>query len=242
MTEAFDGKQIALKHGRKPRKALKHWLSVNKLVITIVSALTVLAGFVINESLDEPVKDLLSSITVAEHAINHASEDVGLFGQLTAIASDLSLVRTTLIDQKPVDSQALQLAKLRAARIETLTLIGANISALHSQMAVLPRSFRDEESNFEADYQKLFTASGSVADQESSESLTRFSSDWTAMADRSRVLVGIGIQQMENLREASEMRHRIYLWLTYISFILGWTVGLISNVAGESASLSTEPS
>lgn len=238
MERTSDGKD-AVQNEHNSGKTLQRWLKTHRLVITLISSLTVLAGFVINEGLDEPVKDTLGSITAAEQAVNHASENVGLFWQLTGIATNLSLVRTRVIDQKPVDAQTTQLAALQAAHTQTLALIGANITALHVQMSVLPRSFREEEATFEGDYQKLFFASGSI-NQASMDELMHFSNDWSVMADRSRMLVGKGTRKMEDIRAKSERLHKIYFLLTYFFFILGWVVGLVSNIAGESGSTAAD--
>jgi hypothetical protein len=220
-------------HEHKSPEILTRWFTEHKLLVTIVSALTVLVGFIVDKALDEPVKDLMNSMTVAEQAANHASESVGMFQQLTGITSDLSLVKTKMVDEKPVDSKAIQLAKLQAERFQVLTLIGGNIAALHVQKDILPRPLRDEEASFENDYQKLLFASGSAADQASVYKLTYWSGALTAMADRSRMLEGKAIQGLESLRERSGLNHHIYLSLTYFCFILGWSVGLVSNVAGE---------
>jgi hypothetical protein len=97
-----------------------------------MSALSVLAGFIVQETLDEPVKDKLSAIVLALQGQDHAQEGIGASTALQDIRVDLHLVKTKLIDERPVTDSDRQLAQLQANRIDALAMVGGNIAALHS--------------------------------------------------------------------------------------------------------------
>jgi hypothetical protein len=104
-----------------------------------------------------------------------------------------------------------------------------------SEMTVLPAEFRQKESEFESQYNSLFWESGAIGNDPSMESLTKYSDRWKAISDQSRILVGEGIREMNDLSERTERLHILYTWISYGSFIVGWTVGLVSNLAGVKA-------
>lgn len=220
-------------------RRLSNWFVRHKRTVTVLSALSVLAGFVVQETLDEPVKDRLSSITVALEGQAHAQESIGASTALVEIRSDLHLVKTKLIDDRPVVESDRELAQLQANRTDSLVLVGGNIAALHSQMAALPADFRRKESDFENRYMALFLESGSNGKQNSIDALTTYAPRWKDITDESRKLVGEGIKELERLREEGEAQHRAYTWISYLSFFLGWSIGLLFNLAtgdtGEAA-------
>jgi hypothetical protein len=211
---------------KKPRW-LRRFLTRHKNAVTIISAASVLVGFVFKETLDEPVNDLLTSITAAEHDNNQ--EQSGIYVQLTSIDEKLEIVTDRLVAANTVDSGEIELKSLRADHKKSLELLGENISHLIVLKSVLPRSFRNEEENFEQKYQSLSFpgSSASVGD------LKRSADQWQALYDESRILRGKGVQELMELKDQTELKHHFYLWLTYLSFGLGWLVGLISNLMGE---------
>jgi hypothetical protein len=77
----------------------------------------------------------------------------------------------------------------------------------------------------------LFVESGSDGNQNSIDALTRYAPKWHDIYDESRRLVGEGTCEIQNLQQEAEERHRFYTCLSYISFFLGWSVGLLSNLA-----------
>jgi hypothetical protein len=216
-----------------------HWFTRHKRTVTVMSALSVLAGFIVQEALDEPVKDELSAIVVALQGQDHAQEGIGASTALQDIRADLHLVKAKLIDEKPLGDSERQLAQLQANRTDALVMVGGNIAALHSQVSALPADFRKKESDFETRYMALFVESGSDGNQNSIDALTRYEPRWRAIYDESRKLVGEGIHELQDRQEKAETRHHFYTGLSYISFFLGWSVGLLSNLAtgktGESA-------
>jgi hypothetical protein len=206
------------------------------MILTIVSAFTVLAGFIVKEGLDENAKDLLSAITFAAQGRDHAQEDIGMWNQLTGINGTLGLIGKQLIEGKPVRDNDRQMTQFEADRAKAVMMVGANLAALHSEMTVLPADFRQKESEFESQNNSLSLESGAIGNDPSKENLTKYSDRWNAISNQSRMLVGEGIREMNDLNERTERLHILYTWISYSSFIVGWTVGLLSNLAGVKAS------
>ena len=85
------------------------------------------------DPLDEPEKDVLSSIAKLENDSNHASEEIGMFNRLTAIGEDVSRIREQLVEGKPAPEFDLRLKRLSADRNKILTQIGERIAMLHAE-------------------------------------------------------------------------------------------------------------
>jgi hypothetical protein len=215
-------------------KEFSRWLKKHKTAITIVSALTVLTSFIVKEALDEPAKDLLSSIAAAKSDNNR--EQGGVYNQLTDINANLRIVKGKLIENKRVDDTEVHLEKLRSDHTKILELIGENIGHLIVLTTVLPPSFKEKESNFEEKYRTL----GFPGSTASVDVLTRSATEWQGLYDESRILRGEGVRDLLDLGERTELRHQEYLWIAYVSFALGWAVGLISNLAGGKTASATE--
>lgn len=212
--------------GKRP-KHLAFFLKKHKKIVTIVSAATVLLGFIVKETLDEPARDLLSSISSAERDNNQ--EQSGMYLQLANINEKLEIVADKVVADKAVDDSDLELRNLRADHTKILELLGENISHLVVLKSVLSPSFERDEESFERKYQSLgFPGPSATVDQ-----LKKSGEQWQALYDESRILRGKGVQELMELEDHTEFKHRVYLWLTYLAFGLGWVVGLISNLAGE---------
>jgi hypothetical protein len=216
------------------QKKFSQWFKKHKMVITIVSALTVLTSFVVKEALDEPAKDLLSAIAAAKSDNNQ--EQGGMYNQLTDINSNLKIVTDKLIENKRLDDTEVQLEKLRADHTKILELIGENIGHLIALKAVLPPSFAEKESNFEENYRALGFPGGDA----SVGMLTKSENDWQRLYDQSRLLRGEGVKELMKLDERTELRHHVYAWIAYVSFALGWIVGLFPNLIGGKATSGAE--
>jgi hypothetical protein len=125
---------------------------------------------------------------------------------------------------------------LRTEHAKILELIGENISHLVVLKSVLPTSFKNEEEDFEHKYQTL----GFPGQNASIDVLTKSAKEWQALYDESRVLRGKGVQKLTELHERTELYHHAYVWIAYVSFALGWAVGLLSNLAGGKGTSATE--
>jgi hypothetical protein len=213
-------------------KRLARWLKKHKRAVTIVSAVTVLASFVVKDGLDEPAKSVVSAVAQSERGRDEAQSGIGMWTQLVSINENLALVRGKLVEGKPIGETDVQLSQARANYKYALTLIGANFGALQYQKEVLPQRFRDEADKFGQDYQELLQRSGAAGGDTSIASLTQFSADWQKLSDRSRDLVGRGMKATSKLGKRAEFEHHVYQWVSYSLFFLGWTVGLASNLAG----------
>jgi len=67
------------------------------------------------------------------------------------------------------------------------------------------------------------------------EGLAKSVRDYQALYDDSRFLRGEGMQELNELKVKTEIRHRWYGWIAYVSFGLGWIVGVCSNLVGGKA-------
>lgn len=77
------------------RRQFSHWLRKHKAMVTITSAFTVLTGFVVKETLDEPAKDRLNAIQRVIRDNN--AEQAGLYIQLADINSNLRVLRDKMM-------------------------------------------------------------------------------------------------------------------------------------------------
>jgi hypothetical protein len=216
-------------------KWCSQFIANHKPVVTILSALTVLTGFVVKDTLDEPAKDLLASIKVAERDNNQ--DQSGLYTQLANINENLTIVKDKLIGGQTPDHADLQMRKLQTDRAKTFVLLGENYSHLVALEPALPTSFEKQKADFDAKYQTLQAADaaalrGSSSTDEASvnEALANSLSKWQALYYQSTLVRGEGVKQLIERKDRTEVLHQIYEWIAYVAFGLGWIVGLISNL------------
>jgi hypothetical protein len=210
------------------------FIANHKPAVTILSALTVLGGFVVKDVLDEPKKDLLSSIQAAE--LDNNQEQSALYTQLTDINANLDIVRNRLISGQIPSPADLQLRKLQTERMKTFELIGQNYGHLVVLEPILSTPFKDDKAKFDASYRAL-QADDPYARQRSStddtaaiNALAQSLAEWQRMFQESVQIRGEGLKELIELKEQTELLHRIYEWIAYVAFGLGWVVGLISNL------------
>jgi hypothetical protein len=231
-TNKEDGTASRVTTGR--RKRLTRWLNKHKKAVTVLSALTVLVSFIVKEALDEPAKDLLGSIGVAERDNNQ--EQSGLFNELIEIAVNLQVVRDKILENKATEEADLQLRELLADHQKIMEGIGENIGHLIVLKSVLPAAFQRDEEDFENKYQaQTFPWGHAPVDV-----LKKSENEWHALYDDSRILRGKGVHELEELKDQTEFNHKMYLWLAYVSFGAGWIVGLVSNLVGKKAESAAE--
>jgi hypothetical protein len=115
-------------------------------------------------------------------------------------------------------------------------LLSQNMAHLVVLREVLSASFKEKKAAFDEKYRTV----QSVEKADSVEALGKSVRDWQALYDESRILRGEGIKELIELQERTEVRHRWYTWITYISFGLGWVVGLTSSLAGAKGGVSAE--
>jgi hypothetical protein len=218
------------KHAGQPEherwERLSRWLKRHQKTITILSALSVLASFVVKEALDEPAQDLLTSIAAAIGDNNQ--EQAGMYNALTNIDENVEIVKEKVVEDKPVDDADFERRALRADHRRILEVIGENIGHMVVLENVLPSSFKKGKLNFEQKYGAL----GFPGDQAPMDALRKSASEWQALEEESNRLRGEGLKEIMELRERTEVRHHIYQAIAYISFALGWVIGLVSNLAG----------
>ena len=196
-------------------------------MVTLVSALTVLTSFVVKETLDEPAKDRLSAIQGAIRDNN--AEQAGLYTQLTDINSNLRVLRDKVMEGRQMDAAESQRMRLGTENTKALELLGQNMAHLVVLREVLSSSFKEKKDAFDCKYRTL----QSIDKTDSVEALAKSVRDWQALYDESRILRGEGVKELMELQERTEASHRWYSWITYISFGLGWVVGLVSSLAGR---------
>jgi hypothetical protein len=176
--------------------------------------------------LDEPAKDRLSAI---EGAIRDNNEEqAGLYTQLTDINSNLLVLRDKVMEGKQMDDVQSRRMSLATENTKVLELLGQNMAHLVVLREVLSSSFNEKKAAFDEKYRMV----QSVEKTGSVEALAKSVRDWQALYDESRILRGEGVKELVELQERTEARHRWYTWITYISFGLGWFVGLVSSLAG----------
>jgi hypothetical protein len=213
---------------RRPKRheQFSRWLKKHKLLVTIVSALTVLTSFVVKETLEEPAKDRLNAIEGAIRDNN--AEQAGLYVQLTDINSNLRILRDKVMEGKQMDVGESDRIRLGTENTKALELLGQNIAHLVVLGEVLSTSFKEKKDAFDDKYRAL----QSIEKTDSVEALAKSVRDWQALYDESRILRGEGIKELMEVQERTEAHHRRYIWITYVSFGLGWVVGLGSSLAG----------
>jgi hypothetical protein len=221
------------KHGQTSesiwRKQFDRWLKRHKALVAIISALTVLTSFVVKETLDEPAKDQLSAVQGAVRDNN--AEQVGLYTQLTDINANLRVLKDKVMEGKQMDAAESQRLRLGTENTKVLELLGQNMAHLVVLREVLSLSFKKKKDTFDDKYRTL----QSTEKTDTVETLAKSVGDWQGLYDESRILRGEGVMELMELQESTETRHRWYSWITYISFGLGWVVGLLSSLAGGKA-------
>jgi hypothetical protein len=216
------------------RKQFSRWLKKHNAMVTLVSALTVLTSFVVKETLDEPVKDRLSAIQEAIRDNN--AEQAGLYTQLTDINSNLRVLRDKVMEGKQMDVAESERMRLGTENTKALELLGQNMAHLVVLREVLSSPFKEKKDAFDEKYRTL----QSTEKTDSIQALAKSVKDWQALYDESRILRGEGVKEPMELQERTEARHRWYTRITYISFALGWVVGLLTSLAGRKEGSGSE--
>jgi hypothetical protein len=207
------------------QKRLYAWHKRHKVLVIVLSSMTVLSSFVVKETLDEPAKDTLSSIKSAIQDNNN--EQAGLYTQLTDIDSNLAVIKSKLLDAQQPGADQIQITQLHTDITKTLELLGQNESHLVVLGETLSPDFKRKKEAFEDKYRAVQSAPHT----DSVEGLTKWLNDWKALYDDSRIIRGEGVKELMELEEKTEGNHHLYNWLAYVSFGLGWIVGLGSSIA-----------
>lgn len=118
--------------------------------------------------------------------------------------------------------------RLGTENTKVLELLGQNMAHLVVLREILSSSFEKKKDAFDDKYRGL----QSTEKTDSVEASAKSVSDWQVFYHESRILRGEGAKELIELQERTEARHRWYTSITYISFALGWVVGLGSSLAG----------
>ena len=216
------------------KKKWSGWIKKHKAMVTVVSALTVLTSFIVKDALDEPAKERLSAIESAIRDNNN--EQSGLYTQLTDINSNLRAVRDKLMEGRPISDAEAQRLQLSAENTKALERFGQNYAHLVVLDQVLSPAFKEKKKAFDQKYQQL----QSTEKTDSVEGLAKSVRDYQALYDESRFLRGEGVQELDKLKENTEICHRWYGGIAYVSFGLGWIVGLCSSLVGRKSGSTGE--
>jgi hypothetical protein len=127
------------------------FLAKHKPAVTILSALTVLASFVVKEALDEHAKDLLSSIEAV--LLPDSNQDQSLLdSRLTNIDGNLMIVKDKLIGL-PLDQADLQGRMLKIEHDKLSWQVWDKYQDLLAYEPLLSKSFETLEKEIAAHYQ-----------------------------------------------------------------------------------------
>jgi hypothetical protein len=207
------------------RKQCARWLKRHKAIVTIVSALTVLTSFAINETLDEPAKDRLSALQEAVRDNN--TEQVELYTQLTDINANLHILKDKVMEGKEAEASEFQRMKFGTENTKALELLGQNMAHLVALRQVLSPSFERKKDAFDDKYRTL----QSTEKTDTVDALAKSVRDWEELYNELRIHRGEGVEELGEHQKSTELRHHWHSWITY----LGMGGRLLSSLVGSNA-------
>jgi hypothetical protein len=195
-----------------------------KDVITVVSALVVLASFVIKDAWGEHLKELAEGIESAESRFESDDrwvEEQETFSRL--ISQSMRPGLNPASDWWMVIYDSYSNVHLKLIYVERLSKV-ISVRELSDRRDQLKR----EESEVGKRIQELQTAKKGSDDPD----VQKLALDTTKLVGKTVVLDDGISKKAEDIRRWNERYHTMFTWISYLLFAFGWILSLASNLAG----------